>query len=166
MALRARFRRESRDAVTRRLRQLVPEAEAQIAKAQETSAKELAEAIKARAPSVSGRYRDSIIAAKLSDRNDSKKPIGIQETKDPNAWGIFADFLWRFLEFGTAPHAIKAKRKPNLVFTAGGKKIVTKQVNHPGIAKQPHIFPTYRSMRKRILRRMSTAIRKAINGKK
>lgn len=166
MAIRARFTPQSRAAVTKRLRELVPAAEAQIAKAQEDSAKELAEAIRSRAPAKSGRYRESIQAGLIAGRNDGKKPIGIQETKDPNAWGIFADFLWRFIEFGTRPHTISAKNKPALVFNVDGRRVVTQSVNHPGTTKNPHIFPTYRQYRKRIRRRVLAAIRKAINGQK
>lgn len=166
MPIKARFTPQSRAAVTKRLRELVPAAEAQIAKAQEESAKELAEAIKARAPRKSGRYAESIEAGKLEGRNDGRKPIGMQETKDPNAWGIFASYLWRFIEFGTRPHTIKAKRTSDLVFYVNGQKIVTPQVNHTGTKARPHIFPTYRQYKKRIKRRMQRAIRNAINGKK
>jgi hypothetical protein len=166
MAIRARLTPQSRAAVTKRLRELAPNAEAQIAKAQEESAKELAEAIKARAQRKSGRYAESIEAGKLAGRNDGRKPIGMQETKDPNAWGIFASYLWRWIEFGTRPHTIKAKRVSDLVFYANGQKIVTPQVSHPGTTKQSHIFPTYRQYKKRIRRRVLRAIRNAINGKK
>lgn len=166
MAIKARLTPQSRAAVTKRLRELVPAAEAQIAKAQEDSAKELAEAMRARAPKKTGRYAESIEAGKLAGRNDGRKPIGMQETKDPNAWGVFASYLWRFIEFGTRPHTIKAKRTSDLVFYVNGQKIVTPQVSHPGINKQPHIFPTYRQYKKRIRRRMLRAIRNAINGKK
>jgi len=165
MAFRARITPQSRDAVMKRLRELVPEAEAAAATAQEASAKELAEAIRGRARRRSGEYADSIQAAKLAGRNDGKKPIGISATKDPNAWGIFANFIWRFLEFGTRPHTISAKNKPNLSFTVGGKRIVTKQVAHPGSKAFPHIFPTYRAMKKRIRRRVAAAINKAIKKK-
>ena len=165
MAFKAKFTPQSRAAVMKRLRELVPEAEAAAAAAQEKAAKNLAEAIKARAPAKSGEYRESIIAAKIADRNDNRKPIGITATKDPNAWGIFADFLWRFIEFGTRPHTIKAKKAENLVFTIDGKKIVKKQVNHPGSKKQPHIFPTYRAMRKTIRRSVANAINKAIKNR-
>jgi hypothetical protein len=161
----ARFTPQSRAAVTKRLRELVPAAEEQIAKAQEDSAKELAEAIKTRAPSHTGRYRESIEAGKIAGRNDGRKPIGIAETKDPNAWGIFASYLWRWIEFGTRPHTIKAKRKSQLAFTVDGRQIRTRQVNHPGTTKQSHIFPTYRQYRKRIRRRVLRAIRNVINGK-
>ena len=165
MAFRARIKPQSRDAVMKRLRQLVPEAEAAAAKAQELSAKELAEAIRGRAPSKSGEYKNSIVAAKLEGRNDNQKPIGITATKDPNAWGIFANYIWRFIEFGTRPHTIKARRTNNLSFSIDGRRIVTRSVNHPGANARPHIFPTYRQFRKRIRRRVAAAINKAINAK-
>lgn len=165
MAFKARITPQSRDAVMKRLRELVPEAEAAAATAQEASAKELAEAIRGRARRRSGTYADSIVAGKIAGRNDGGKPIGIEATKDPNAWGIFASFIWRFLEFGTRPHVIKAKNKPNLVFNIAGKRVVTKQVVHPGNKAFPHIFPTYRAMKKRIRRRVANAINKAIKAK-
>jgi HK97 gp10 family phage protein len=62
-----------------------------------------------------------------------RTPVGISATKDPNAWGIFADFKWRWLEFGT--------RK---------------------MRARPHIFPTYRAARKKIRRKIANAINKEI----
>jgi HK97 gp10 family phage protein len=163
MPIKARI--QGRDIVMRRLNGLAPKATVAAATAIEVGVKELAETIKSRSPVASGEYRNSIIAAKLSGRNDSRKPIGITATKDPNAWGIFADFLWRFLEFGTRPHTIKAKNTSDLVFFSKGNKIVTPQVAHPGTSPQPHIFNTYREMRKRIRRRIATAINKALKNR-
>jgi hypothetical protein len=166
MALRAKVTRQSRDAVMKRLRELVPEAEEAAAAAQEVSAKELAEAIKARAPRDSNEYVNSIEAVRLAGRNDDRKPVGIEQTKDPNAWGIVALYIWRFIEFGTRPHAIKARKKPRLVFRIGNKVVRTAQVAHPGMKARPHIFPTYRAMRKRIRRRVAAAINKAIKARR
>lgn len=161
MALKAKVL--GRDAVLGRLRKLVPDAEEQVAKAQQDAAKELAQAIKARAPRLSGEYVDSIEAGLLRGRNDGRAPIGIQQTKDPNAWGIFALYVWRFIEFGTRAHTIKAKRKPLLAIRGpGGKVAFAKQVTHPGMRPQPHIFPTFRAMRKRIRRKVATSVNKAI----
>ncbi len=165
MPIKARFTPQSRAAVTKRLRELVPNAEAQIAKAQEESAKELAEAMRARAPRKSGRYAESIRADRVAN-NPGKKPVGIEQTKDPNAWAVYASYLWKFIEYGTKGHIIKAKNTSDLVFFSKGKKIVTPQVNHKGAKARPHLFPTYRQYRKRIRRRVLRAIRNAINGKK
>lgn len=164
MPIKARF---SRAIIERRLTGLAPNADAAAAIAIETGAKELASAIQARAPSKSGNYRNSIQAVPLSGRNDlTSKVIGIRATKDKNAWGIVADFVWRFIEFGTRPHTIKAKKKPALVFIGkDGNKVVTTQVSHPGSAPHPHIFNTYQEMRQRIRRRIATAINKGLKNR-
>lgn len=122
-----------REKVLARLRQLAPEAEKAAAVAQLEAAKELAAAIRPRAPVRTGDYRDSIQGDVLANRPGEKAVFGIRRTKDPNATGIFAKWTWRFLEFGTV-------------------KMVSR----------PHIFPTYRAMRKRIRRKVANAINKAV----
>lgn len=163
MALRARIKPQSRDAVMRRLREVVPEIDDKLADAQRRAAEDLASAIKARAPSLSGEYRNSIEAAKLSEIDYRQTP-GIATTKDPNAYGIKALYIWRFIEFGSRAHIIKARKKPKLAFSVGGRLIRTAQVSHPGTKPQPHIFPTYRAMKKRIRRRIAAAVNKALKG--
>jgi HK97 gp10 family phage protein len=132
MALRAKITPQSRDAVMKRLRDLVPDAEAAAARAQAQSAQELAAAIKPRIPVVTGKLRASIEADLVSNR-PGKKPVGITATKDPNAQGIFAEWYWRFVEFGTR----RSKAKPA-------------------------IFPTYRQFRKKIRRNIANAINREI----
>lgn len=167
MPISAKYLARSRAIVERRLVALAPNADAAAAAAIETGAKELAAAIQARAPSKSGDYRNSIQAVPLAGRNDLKsKVVGIKATKDKNAWGIVADFIWRFIEFGTRPHTIKAKKKPALAFIGkNGKFVVTQQVSHPGSAPHPHIFNTYAEMRQRIRRRIATAINKGLKNR-
>lgn len=125
-----------RDAVMRKLRALVPDAEQELAREQLEGAQELAARIKPRAPGPrTGKYQASIQGDRLSNR-PSKRAIGKGlkgQTKDPNATGVFAEYIWRFLEFGTAK-----------------------------MAKRPHIFPTYRAYRKRLRRRMSGAVNRAV----
>ncbi len=41
----------------------------------------------------------------LLSSHPSKAPVGIQQTKDPNAQGIFALYIWRFIEFRHSAHA-------------------------------------------------------------
>lgn len=102
----------------------------------------------------------------MSSRPDGKAPVGISLTKDPNAWGIFAEWYWRFIEFGTRAHVIKARRGGFLRFTKGdGTRVRARRVSHPGSPRQPHIFPTYRAYRKRIRRRVASAINKALKAK-
>ncbi|WAX93194.1 HK97 gp10 family phage protein [Aminobacter sp. NyZ550] len=130
MAIKAKML--GREAVTRRLRRLVPDAEKEAASAQLEAAQELATAIEQRAPlGESGDYRASIEGGRLADK--PQNAVFGSSTKDPNATGIFADYIWRFLEFGTVK-----------------------------MAAQPHIFPTYRAMKKRIRRKVAGAINKAV----
>lgn len=48
-------------------------------------------------------------------------------------------FYWKFIEFGTKAHTIKAGRRKFLVFG----DVVTKKVTHPGIAARPFIRPMW-----------------------
>lgn len=135
MAIKAKML--GREKVTRLLNQIVPEAEKELAKAQLEGAQSVANKIKPRAPGPrTGDYQASIQAARLADRPKERALGGgasNSNTKDPNATGVFADFIWRFLEFGTVK-----------------------------MAKRPHIFPTWRQERKRVRRNMAAAVRKAI----
>jgi HK97 gp10 family phage protein len=115
---------------------IVPEAERELAEAQMKGAQTLANKIRPRAPGPrTGEYQASIEAARLADR-PNQRAVGkgvANDTKDPNATGVFADYIWRFLEFGTVK-----------------------------MTKRPHIFPTYRQERPKIRRNMAAAVRKAV----
>ncbi|TJV20610.1 MAG: HK97 gp10 family phage protein [Mesorhizobium sp.] len=131
MNIKAKF--EGRDAVLGRLRKLLPDTEQEVAAQQMASAQELAGAISVRAPhGATGEYARSIEADRIAGR-PGKQLLGLRQTKDPNATGVFADFMWRFLEFGT--------------------------VKMPAL---PHIFPTYRAYKKRIRRKVAGALNKAV----
>ena len=135
MAIKAKIL--GREKVMRLLNQVVPEAEKELAKAQMEGAQQLANKIKPRAPGPrTGAYQASIQAARLVDRPKERAVGGSAanaSTKDPNATGVFADYIWRFLEFGTVK-----------------------------MAKRPHIFPTYRQEKPKIRRKMAAAVRKAV----
>jgi len=135
MAIKAKIL--GREKVMRLLNQVVPEAEKELAKAQMEGAQQLANKIKPRAPGPrTGAYQASIQAARLTDRPKERAVGGgaaNANTKDPNATGVFADYIWRFLEFGTVK-----------------------------MAKRPHIFPTYRQEKPKIRRKMAAAVRKAV----
>lgn len=163
-----------RERLMRRLSQLVPEAEKQLADAQLQAGEDLAEKIQSRAPvGVSGEYKASIHAERLADSAGTRRVGGkikdttagkaIIKTKDKNAVGIYAGFIWRFLEFGTRAHTIKAKNGPLLVFKGkDGNNIAVPSVQHPGMPRQPHVFPTYRAEKKKIRRKMAAAVNKAV----
>jgi HK97 gp10 family phage protein len=137
MAVKAKFL--GREKTMRLLNDIVPEAEKDLAKVQMESAQTLARKIKTRAPGPrTGAYEASIQADLLANRPRQRAAgdgASNSNTKDPNATGVFADFIWRFLEFGTV-------------------KMPT---------KRPHIYPTYRQERPRIRRKMAAAVRKAVN---
>jgi len=148
MAIRAKVL--GREELNRRLRTLAPEAEKQAEVAKLAVARDLANAIRSRAPrgsSTTDKYADSIAGGYLRDNPAAKKLTGIGASKDLDAAGLFAQYIWRFLEFGTAPHV------------NGGKFAGSK---HPGTAAQPHIFPTWRAMRRKAKRKIATAVNKAV----
>lgn len=117
-----------------KLNALVPNAEPDIAAAQLDVARELASRIASRAPVRTGDYRSSIQGDRLSNRPGKQSAIGLKgNTTDRNATGIFAEFIWRFIEFGT--------------------------VNMPA---RPHIYPTYRAFKKTARRKVAGAVNKAI----
>jgi len=103
-------------------------------------------------------YAESISGDLLKNHPNAKQ-VGITQTKDPDAAGIFADWIWHFLEFGTAPHNVAAGGGTALgkASLAGGGGI-----QHPGTRAQPHIFPVWRSFRKTAKQRIQTALRKGI----
>lgn len=131
-----------REALTRRLNELAPNVEKYAAAAKLEIAQDAAKQIAARAPRDTGDYAESIEGGLLSSR-PRQQQIGIQATKDKDATGVFGKFTWRWLEFGTAPHAI-------------GSGV------HPGTAAQPHIFPTWRSLKKKARRKLLAAVNKAV----
>ncbi|PJR11553.1 HK97 gp10 family phage protein [Sinorhizobium meliloti] len=149
MALKAKVL--GREALTRRLNELAPAVEKYAAEAKIEIAKEAATRIAARAPrGATGDYAASIQGARLADSPD-KRQVGITRTKDKDAAGIFTEFIWRFLEFGTAPHSTL----PGGVSSANGSM-------HPGIAAQPHVFHTWRAYRKAARRKLLAAVNKGV----
>lgn len=128
-----------REAVTRRLNALVPELEGKLEKVQLEIAQEAARRIAARAPG-DGDYKASIQGDKLSNRKQ-RSVTGQKATKDANATGIFANFKWRWLEFGTKPRTQKTTGR----YTGVGPRL-------------PHIFPTWREYKPKALRKMRRVI--------
>lgn len=152
MALSAKI---SRARLTERLNQLEPSILKAAADAKLQIAEDGAEAIRkaAEARFGTGDY-SRIIVGERQDANPNKKAFGNQQTKDPDATGIYAKWIWRFLEFGTAPH--------NISKGGGTKKGKSIGPQHPGTRAQPHIFPTWRSMKKKARAKMLRAINKAV----
>jgi hypothetical protein len=138
-----------REALQRRLDELVPEASKAAAVAKLEVAREAASRIASRAPvGATGVLKDSIIGARQADMPGAKA-IGSNPSKDPNATGVYADFTWKFAEYGTAPHLIKGRNGKNLVFPgADGELVSVPSVNHPGNRAQPFAIYTWKAYRK------------------
>ncbi len=157
MAMKAELK--GRDALMRRLEQLAPNIEKHTAPAKLKAADELADAIRSKAPTgATLDYMESIDGDAVANRPIQER-VGIRGSKDPSAAGIYAKFIWRFLEFGTAPHST-AKGGGTVL---GKKKAAAGEGHmHPGIKAQPHIFPTYRAMKPAIRKKILAAVNKAV----
>ncbi|MBD9636086.1 HK97 gp10 family phage protein [Ensifer sp. ENS07] len=148
-----------REALSKRLNEIAPNVEKYAAAEKLKIAEEVAERISTRAPTgATLEYMHSFEGARLADHPD-KKPVGTNPSKDPSAAGVFASFLWRWLEFGTAPHNTAAGGGTALgqaTHTEGGG------TQHPGTAAQPHIFPSWREMRAKAKKRIQAAVNKGV----
>lgn len=150
---------KGRDALMRRLNQLAPNVEKYAAQAKLEVAEEAAEMMRERAPTgATLEYRESF-SGELLANNPNKQQVGLSQTKDPSAAGVFAEYIWRFLEFGTAPHS---------TVKGGGTVLGKKNAGasgkgmHPGTAAQPHIFPTWRAYKKKASAKIRAAVNKAV----
>ena len=136
--------------LTRRLQHIVPEAIEAAEAAKLEVVQDAAEQIAARAPrqeiAGGGDYSRSIRGGYQRD-NPNLKSLSGQDTKDPDATGVYGDFIWRFLEFGTRPHTNKG-RYPGTW--------------HPGSRAIPHIFTTWRELRPKAKRKINSAIYRAV----
>lgn len=156
MALRVTVK--GRAQLTRDLKAIVPNALKYAADANYKIVEEAAEKIRDVAPrGATLEYAESIDGDFLKNRPDAKS-FTDNPTKDPDAAGIFAPFIWRFLEFGTAPHNT----------ASGGGTVKGRSdhlqgggTQHPGTAAQPHIWPTWRAYQPTANRIKRAAIAKA-----
>lgn len=129
-----------KDRLRQKLAAVVPEIEAEIAKATAQGADEIAEMAKRLAPVAEvqparrpGEYADSIHARQL--RDDEVPTRGKNRVAGGTlAWGVFARWYWLWIEFGTKN----------------------------GVRARPHLLPSYRALRRRVMTRISRAMGKAI----
>ncbi|MEH6727890.1 MAG: HK97-gp10 family putative phage morphogenesis protein [Hyphomicrobiales bacterium] len=129
-----------KDRLRQKLAAVVPQIEAEIAKATAQGADEIAEMAKRLAPVAEvqserrpGEYADSIHARRL--RNDEVQTRRRNSVAGGTlAWGVFARWYWLWIEFGTKT----------------------------GVTPRPHLLPAYRALRRRVTTRISRAMGKAI----
>ena len=76
----------------------------------------------------------------------------IEVTVTPDGLMITMPEYGKFVEFGTAPHVIQARKKKSLKWKGGdGKAIFAKRVNHPGTRPNPFIRSTLHQKLGRII---------------
>lgn len=150
-----------REAVTKRLRQLAPKAMEAMDKAKLEVAHEAATKIAARAPKSpgGGDYAKSIRGGLQSD-NPNNEGFGHKKSKDPTAVGVYGNYIWRFLEFGTKASVGTAPRRDRRYKTSD---VMTQGKGpHAATPALPHVFPVWRGMRKKSLAKIRRALNKGI----
>ncbi|WP_319528983.1 HK97 gp10 family phage protein [uncultured Cohaesibacter sp.] len=125
------------------LRRVAPEITEELNKGMQKSAEEVAGLARDLAPKQSGDYAETIQAKPIEDE------AGVP------SWGVFASWIWRFIEFGT-----QAGKRGERVQQKGRSRKVGR--THPGTPARPHIWPAYRAFRKRIKGRTTRSINKAV----
>ena len=147
----AKTRWVGKEKAFRQLSKVVPAVEDALPKSMETGASEVAALARQYAPKVTGEYADSIIAKNVED----KKGLPV--------WGVFASWIWRFIEFGTQAGRYKVR--------VGSRKSDKKQHKthgrysyrtHPGNPAHPHLWPAYRVVKRRVTSRITRTMNKAI----
>lgn len=150
---------KGREVLSRALNKMAPEAEKAATEEKIKVVREAAAAIAARAPvgpSVdaltgqtrnAGSYKESIRGGFQSENTGAGRSKNTRASKDPTAVGVYANYIWRFLEFGTSPHVNKG--------AVPGSQ-------HPGTAAQKHVFTTWREMRPKAKRKINAALYKSI----
>jgi len=157
MAMKAKI--EGREALTRKLDQMAPMANKYAAEEKLAIAKEAAAKMAAVSPpkNVTGEYKSSLQGDFLRNRKTDKTLNGSdhQPTKDADATGIFANYIWRFLEFGTKANAEGSHRDRRYK-----KRVVMTKVKraHGATRPFPHIFANWRAMRDESKKRIHLAI--------
>lgn len=162
MVLRAKVL--GREALMKRLRQIAPDAERKAEVAKLEVVNDAASKIAAKAPRSpgGGKYAASIRGGYQRD-SVGLTSFGGKASKDPDATGVYGDYIWRFLEFGTAAstkgHRVGARSTDVNQHKSEGRFA---RRTHPGTAAQPHIFPTWRSLKPAARKKINAAINKAV----
>lgn len=151
------------DRLRRKLKAIPEAARASLISAMEAGADDVVRLARGLVPVDDGDLRDSIgwtwgdppkgaivITRARPRKNDSDIRLTVYAGNDKA-------FYARWLEFGTAPHKIKAKNYPAL----GRDGRFGPEVDHPGKAAQPFFFPAWRAERKRMRAKLRRAITKA-----
>ncbi len=145
----------------RKMQAIARSAEKVLPKAMETSAEEICNLARVACPVDDGDLRASI-GWTWGDAPAGSVSIGTVGDGAAMRITIYAGdekaFYARWVEFGTAPHAVG---KGSDTSVKGARRQQTGAM-HPGSTAQPFFFPAYRLGRKRALNRIRRAIAKAV----
>lgn len=151
-----------REELMRRLERITPGVTEAAAEAKLEAVKEAANLISADAPHDSGEYMESI-QGDFQKNRPGIVPVGGRQSKDPDAAAVYADYRWRWLEFGTAPHKIAGRNGKRLIFRgADGDLVSTKEVQHPGSRAHPHVFSNWTEYKPKAKRKIAKAVNDAV----
>ena len=91
----------------------------------------------------SANYLKSEMEARVPvDTGKLKQSIQIRVTGDKVIIGPDTEYA-EYVEFGTKPHEIRAKKGKALAFRMGGQTVIVKSVKHPGTRAQPFVRPAF-----------------------
>lgn len=133
--------------VIKALEEIAPGVTEELTKVKFDNIKRLETLVRSIAPKRTGKYSNSITGDFLSaypravaksqkgapKATGSRLPVAGAGGADPNGVGLFAPYIWAWLEFGT----VKTRRRP-------------------------HIYPAYRSLRPKLRSAMTRAVNKAV----
>lgn len=73
-------------------------------------------------------------------------------------------YIAHIVEYGAAPHLIRAKKGKKLAFKRGDKSVVVDEVSHPGVKAHPFLRPAWETKKDEALERIGQALKKTISG--
>ena len=115
-----------KDATIAALKKVLPDLRIAVGKASQAGANDFKVGVTSVAPVKTGRYRSSYDVLFIPDRSAE---MGVP------VWGVYAKFIWKFLEYGTTK-----------------------------MPAQPHVWPIYRILKKNIKSRFTREIRAQVKG--
>ncbi|PRY10286.1 HK97 gp10 family phage protein [Pontibacter ummariensis] len=71
-------------------------------------------------------------------------------------------YIAHIVEYGAAPHIIRAKKGKKLAFKHGDKTVVVDEVSHPGIKARPFMRPAWETKKDAALNRIKEGLKKEI----
>ncbi len=158
---------QGRDRLLQKLAAIPQYMRADISRAIDAGAADIVATQKRLAPKKSGALANSIKAVKGGYTPENSNVRGVSASGslgDPELTvtivaGDAKAWYARLVEFGTAPHKIRATRPGGLLNVSGR---LIKEVSHPGGDAKPFFYPGFRANKKRVRARISRAISRTV----